>query len=64
MAEASTEKPPPIVTRDEARNGWTPERLASYLAERDAQKIDYTTRMSARKHVEIQNTTSFNPFGW
>lgn len=64
MDEVSTEKPLPTVTAGESKNGWTPEKLAIYLAEREAQKLDFMTRNAARKQARIQNTTSFNPHRW
>lgn len=63
MAEASTEPEPIKATPSEKRNGWTDASLQKYIAERNAQKIDYATRNHS-KRVQIQNTTSFNPFQW
>lgn len=64
MAESSTEKPAVKATPEEIRNGWDDTKLQSYLAERDAQKIDFATRNAGRKNVRIENTTSFNPYRW
>lgn len=53
------------LTREDARNGWTESRLAQYLAEREAQKIEYALRLSRKKpSAVIVNVDQFNPHRW
>lgn len=55
----------PRLTREEARNGWTESRLAQYLAEREAQQVEYALRLSRQKPAAtIVNVDQFNPHRW
>lgn len=61
MAPSTRRKP----TRDEIRNGWTEEKLAAYLAERDSQKAAFANQSSKIKRVIVENVkTSFDPHKW
>ena len=54
----------PSVTKDEARNGWTPERLAAYHKEREEQKAAYFESQKKETKVVVEDVRGFNPHKW
>ena len=60
MAPSTRRKP----TRDEIRNGWTEEKLAAYLAERDSQKTAFANPSSKIKPAIVENIKTNPKTAW
>jgi hypothetical protein len=52
------------LTRDEIRNGWTEQKLAAYLAEREAQQAVFADQPKPKRVIVENVKTSFNPHKW
>lgn len=54
-------------TEDEKKNGWTPETLTAYVAERKAQQslaLDPTSLHSRVARRPAKQNNRYNPFRW
>lgn len=51
-------------TKDELKNGWTPEDLTEYVIERKISQAEENTLKAMEVPIKHETVKEFNPHGW